>query len=41
MAAAMSVQPAFAQDEVAVEEIVVTGSRIRRSQLIAQGAYLR
>ncbi|WP_374452752.1 TonB-dependent receptor domain-containing protein [Phenylobacterium sp.] len=30
MAAAMSVQPAFAQDEVAVEEIVVTGSRIRR-----------
>ena len=30
MAAAMSVQPAFAQDEVAVEEIIVTGSRIRR-----------
>ncbi|MCX7588119.1 TonB-dependent receptor domain-containing protein [Phenylobacterium sp. 58.2.17] len=30
IAAAMSVQPAFAQDEVAIEEIIVTGSRIRR-----------
>jgi outer membrane receptor protein involved in Fe transport len=30
IAAAMAVQPAFAQDEVAIEEIVVTGSRIRR-----------
>ena len=30
MAAAMSAQPAFAQDDVAVEEIIVTGSRIRR-----------
>ncbi|MGH6782432.1 MAG: TonB-dependent receptor plug domain-containing protein, partial [Sphingomonadaceae bacterium] len=30
IAAAMSVQPAFAQNEVAVEEIIVTGSRIRR-----------
>ena len=30
--AAMSAQPAFAQDSVAVEEIVVTGSRIRRAE---------
>ena len=30
IAAAMAVQPAFAQDDVAVEEIIVTGSRIRR-----------
>ncbi|MBB3892181.1 outer membrane receptor protein involved in Fe transport [Phenylobacterium haematophilum] len=30
IAAAMAAEPAFAQDSVAVEEIVVTGSRIRR-----------